>query len=277
MFKTFDDGLVCDEHATIELWNKEGQELSACLHDISLVVFVAENVVKVSNHRLEKLLNELITKSRLELQKEVISIDQLLVVVSQRLLNVNLDLIVKDLWQRLAHSWIVQFDKPNVDLITLGFNDIDVTLGWQETIHSAHDDREDKNSNELNDHSVDILFFCSSINVSIADSSQRCNHPIQRGDINRDAIGYSMATLTVRVWQPSFWNARIVKPRAPVFSLTYVDPTTSYHVHNREQDNELAENWLDVRLGLLWNVATWDHWVNYTAQDVDTSWKVVCT
>ncbi len=104
MFKTLDDGLVCDEHAAVELRDEKGQELGSCLHDISLVVFVAENVVKVSYHWLEKLLDELIAKSRLELQKEIISIDQLLVVVCQRFLYVNLDLIVENLRQRLAHS-----------------------------------------------------------------------------------------------------------------------------------------------------------------------------
>ena len=92
-----DDRLIGDENTTVEHRNEEGQELSASLADGALIVLISEHVIEVANHRLEQLLDQLVPQARLELHQELVTVDELLVVVRQRLLNVYLDFIVKDL------------------------------------------------------------------------------------------------------------------------------------------------------------------------------------
>ena len=92
-----DDRLIGDENTTVEHRNEESQELSASLADGALIVLISEHVIEVANHRLEQLLDQLVPQARLELHQELVTVDELLVVVRQRLLNVYLDFIVKDL------------------------------------------------------------------------------------------------------------------------------------------------------------------------------------
>ena len=141
VLKALDDRLVGNEHAAVELRNEKGEELSSCLHHGALVILEAEDVIEVADHGIEELLDELVAKARLQLQQEVVAIDQLLVVVGERLLNVDLDLVVENLGERLAHPRVVKLDEPDVHLVALGLNDIDISLSLQEVIHGAHDNR----------------------------------------------------------------------------------------------------------------------------------------
>ena len=83
MLQTLDDCLIGNENSAIELRDEESEELSACLHNVALVIFVSEHMVEVSNHRLKKLFDELIAEPGLELEQEIVAIDELLVVMSQ--------------------------------------------------------------------------------------------------------------------------------------------------------------------------------------------------
>ena len=62
-------------------------------------------------------------------------------IMSKAFLNIDLDFIVKNLRKRLAHSRVVELDEPNINLVALGLDDIDISLSLQEVIHSAHDNR----------------------------------------------------------------------------------------------------------------------------------------
>ena len=97
VFQALDDRLVGDENTAVEHRNEEGQELSASFADRALIVLISEHVIEVANHWLEQLLDQLVPQARLELHQELVTVDELLVVVRQRLLNVHLDFIVKDL------------------------------------------------------------------------------------------------------------------------------------------------------------------------------------
>ena len=97
MFQALDDRLVGNENTAVEHRNEKGQELSASFADRALIVLISEHVIEVANHWLEQLLDQLVPQARLELHQELVTVDELLVVVRQRLLNVHLDFIVKDL------------------------------------------------------------------------------------------------------------------------------------------------------------------------------------
>jgi len=97
VLQALDDSLVGNENSAVELRNKESEELGACLHNVALVIFVPKHMIEVSYHRLKQFFDELISQPRLELEQEVVAINEFLVVMSQWLFNVELDLVVEDL------------------------------------------------------------------------------------------------------------------------------------------------------------------------------------
>ena len=145
-------------------------------------------------------------------------------IVSQRLLNVHLDLVVEDLWQRLAHARIIQLDKPDIDLITFSLNNIDISLRRQKCVHCAHNDREDQYSNEFNDHRVDVLFISCTVDISVAYRGERGHDPVETGDVDEAAVMVILRDLEILIRQPS----------SPTFRLTDQYPAAGNHVHNCE-------------------------------------------
>ena len=81
VLQPLDNGLVGDEYSAVECRDEEGQEFGASFTHDTLVVLVAEHVIEIANHWLEKLFNKLISQSRLELHEELIAIDEFLVIV----------------------------------------------------------------------------------------------------------------------------------------------------------------------------------------------------
>ena len=53
-------------------------------------------MLEIINHGFEEGLDELVAQSRLQLLQKLVAINQLFVVVRQRLLNVHLNLVVED-------------------------------------------------------------------------------------------------------------------------------------------------------------------------------------
>lgn len=96
MLQTLYDSLVCDEYATVQHAHEESKEFGASLSDRTLLILVAEQVLEIINHGFEEGLDELVAQSRLQLLQKLVAINQLLVVVRQRLLNVHLYLVVED-------------------------------------------------------------------------------------------------------------------------------------------------------------------------------------
>ena len=142
-------------------------------------------MLEVIDHRLEQLFDKLVSEAWLELQKELVAIDELLVIVGKGLLDVHLDLVVENLGQRLAHARVVQLDQPDVNLVALRLHNVDVSLKGEKSVDGAHDNGEDEDTDELNAHSVQVLFHRPSKDVSIADRGQSRDHPVKTRDVDR--------------------------------------------------------------------------------------------
>lgn len=54
MLKSLNDGLVGDENTTVEGRNEEGEEFSSSVIICALIIYIAEYVFEIVNHRLEQ-------------------------------------------------------------------------------------------------------------------------------------------------------------------------------------------------------------------------------
>jgi hypothetical protein len=98
LLKSFHHRLIGDENTAIKLGHEEGEELISALK----ALLVLEKMLEILNHGVEKLNDELVAESGFQLIQIVISIDKLLVVVQEGLLDVDLDLLVEDLGETLG-------------------------------------------------------------------------------------------------------------------------------------------------------------------------------
>lgn len=67
MLEALNNSLVSDKDTAIQLRYKESEEFRARLQQVSLLALIAEDVIKVSYHRWEKLLDKLIAQSGFKL------------------------------------------------------------------------------------------------------------------------------------------------------------------------------------------------------------------
>lgn len=100
VFQAAHNSLIGYKYSTIERRHEESEEFVARLQP----VIVLEQMFKVFDHGREELLDEFVAQARLHLIQKVVAINQFVVVVCQRLLNVDLDFVVENPWQGLAHS-----------------------------------------------------------------------------------------------------------------------------------------------------------------------------
>ena len=199
MLQALDNSLIGDKDSTVELWDEESEKLWTCLKYLSSFHFIAENVIKVTNHWRKKLLYQLITQSWFELRQKVIAFYELLVVMRQRFFDIVFDFVVKDLWKWLTHTGVVQFDEPNVYFVAFGLDNVDVALCWQEAIYSTHDDGEDQDSNKLDHHREDVFCLGCSIDITIADSGQRGHNPVDWRNVDSLGIVLFLRDVKIRI------------------------------------------------------------------------------
>ena len=114
-------------------------------------------------------------------------------------------------------------------------------LRRQKRIHCAHNDRKDQNADKFDYHCVNILRLCGAVDVSVTHRGQRGDHPVQTRDIDKRAIVFLSGDV----------ETRIVKPGPPFLMLAHQNPPTCDHMHNCEENDKLAEDTLNVALGLL--------------------------
>lgn len=187
VFALFDHRLVGDEHTAVERTDEVGHEFFA-----SLNVLKHEQVTEVVEELLEKHLDQLESHRRLELLQEIVSFDQFLVIEGERLFDVELDLVVQNLGQGLAHSRVVQLDEPDINFLELALNNVAATaVDEQNVVDGAHDEGEESDSDEFDEHRVGVLPLGVTLEVTVADCGESGNHPIEGGDV----LGRSVAWL----------------------------------------------------------------------------------
>ena len=103
------------------------------------------------------------------------------------------------------------------------------------------------------------------IDVTVADGGQRGDDPVETCDVDEAAVIFLGAD--GKVW--------VVEPRAPALRLSDQDPPAGNHMHDREEDDQLAEYALYVALGLLRDVALGHHGIDRLVQDSHSTVEVI--
>ena len=99
-------------------------------------------------------------------------------------MDVELDLIVENLWQGFTQAGIIKLYEPNVNLLQLGRNNVFTTLLWtNDMVDRRHDHGEHSDTKELHKHRIHVLKGSMAVDISISNRREGSNNPVNRSDI----------------------------------------------------------------------------------------------
>jgi hypothetical protein len=153
----------------------------------SLIEGLVEKVEKVGNKFPEKSLNKLMTKAWLQLIKELSILDSTEIEVKGFLCEL-LDRII-ELFTEVFWPCFFKNSDPVFDLFLPVIDDVlNGDIRAKESANSLHKEGKHTNSKELDEHLEGVLGWSVAFIITITNSSERCNHPVNGCNVHSGVV-----------------------------------------------------------------------------------------
>ena len=163
--------------------------------------------------------------SRLELDKEFVFSDFAEVVLIG-FLGIVLDTIV-ELFTEVLWSAFLQLTQPHFNVLHSFINNVLERALWSyHAVNGTHQIGEHSNAEKFDDHLDDVLDWCISLEVTIANRGQSCDDPVERHYVDR--VTFLVVKLDLAIF-------RAVVDPATFCDFTDINPNAAKNVDCREQ------------------------------------------